>query len=135
MLKRRIIGYRIPSHLLAGGWFAAQICMISRPVPGEDLENNQSTQSHHNHNLILGLVFIRILAEDIWKTLNPSRYPLPSQRLLSTYLTILLTIRPYMRRIRRNGEIGSLLAVCPTCSQQHTISLSSQHVKREEMEK
>ena len=44
----------IPSHLLAGGWFAAKICIRSRPVPEEDLENNQHS---HTTNLILGLVF------------------------------------------------------------------------------
>ena len=49
----------IPNHLWARGWLAAHICMISRPVPGEDLENNQHS---HTTNLILGLVFfIRLL--------------------------------------------------------------------------
>ena len=62
LLKRRIIGCGIPSHLLTRGWFAAQIRMINRPVPGEQLENQEiNTVKLHHNNLILGLGFHHIL--------------------------------------------------------------------------
>ena len=32
--------------LLAGGWLGPSLCMINGPVPGEDLENNQSRLQH-----------------------------------------------------------------------------------------